>query len=119
MTIKKNVFQCYSKRNSNILCLRDTHFTEEIENSIRKEWGCEVVFNSYASNPRGIAVHFSCNFGYNKNECVNDDNGNSLALVNKIENKRLTQACINGPNKDSPIFYRTLSDIITRINYCR
>lgn len=113
---RKDVFQYYRKQNYNILCLIDTHFTEEIENNIRNEWGFEVVFNSYASNSRGIAILFSCNFEYNIYECVKDDNGNLLALDIKIENKRLTLACIYGPNEDSPTFFQTLSDIITRIN---
>lgn len=76
----------------------------------------EVVFNSYASNSRGIAILFSCTFEYNIFECVKDNNGNLLALDIKIENKRLTLACIYGRNEDSPTFYQTLSDIITRIN---
>lgn len=113
---RKDVFEYYRKQNCNILCLIDTHFTEEIENNIRNEWGFEVVFNSYASNSRGIAILFSCNFEYNIYECVKDDNGNLLALDIKIENKRLTLACIYGPNEDSPTFFQTLSDIITRIN---
>lgn len=47
---------------------------------------------------------------------MKDNNGNLLALDIKIENKRLTLACIYGRNEDSPTFYQTLSDIITRIN---
>ena len=53
---RKDVLHFYRQQKCNILCLQDTHFTQDMESDIRNEWGYDVYFNSYSSNSRGIAI---------------------------------------------------------------
>lgn len=64
----------------------------------------KVVFYSYASNSKGIAILFSCNSEY---ECLDDNNGNMLALGIRIDDERLTLACIDDLMKIPTPFYQT------------
>lgn len=50
MIIKKeDVFQFYRQQKGNILCLQDTHFTEDMENDLINGWGYTVYSNSFSS----------------------------------------------------------------------
>lgn len=39
---RKDVLQYYRQSECNILCLQDTHFSTNMENDIRNEWGYDV-----------------------------------------------------------------------------
>ena len=61
---RKDVFAYLHSKKYNIYCLQDTHFTSEIENRIRCEWGFECHFSSYRSNSRGVAILLNNNFEF-------------------------------------------------------
>lgn len=61
---RRDVFNYLRDKNSSIVCLQDTHFTKEMENRVRAEWGYEVVFNSFSSQSRGVAILFNNNFQF-------------------------------------------------------
>lgn len=114
---RKDIFQYYRQQHCSILCLIDTHFTMEMEQEIRNEWGYEARFNSFTSNSRGVAILFNNNFEYQIHEQpISDNTGNLLALSISLENKKISLICIYGPNDDSPDFYQKLGDTITKLN---
>ena len=53
---RQDVLNYYKTKGFSILCLQDTHFTQDMESDIRNEWGYDVYFNSYSSNSRGVAI---------------------------------------------------------------
>ena len=60
----RDVFDYLKSKNCNIYCLQDTHFTKNDETAIKNQWGEECIFNSFASNQRGVAILLSNYFGY-------------------------------------------------------
>ena len=92
-------------KNSNIICLQDTHFVPEKENLIRSQWGFDCIFNSFTSNSRGVCVLFHNNFQYKVNNIKSDLNGNFLILDISIDDRRFTLVNLYGPNNDSPAFF--------------
>ena len=112
---RKDVLHYYKQSQCNILCLQDTHFTSDMENDIRNEWGYEVYFNSFSSKSRGVAIFLNNNFEVKVHKKMSDETGNLLALDLTIENKRMSLITIYGPNNDTPIFYEGLSDIIREL----
>ena len=72
---RKDVFQYY-RQQCNILCVVDTHFTVEMENEIRNEWGFDAYFSSYSSKSRGVAILINNNFDIKVHEKIPDPNGN-------------------------------------------
>ena len=59
-----DVFEYYRTKNYNIICLQDTHFTEEEEKSISSQWGYDCFFNSFTSNARGVPILINSNFEF-------------------------------------------------------
>ena len=60
-----DVLDYLKNHNCDIYCLQDTHTTSDLENSMRSAWNGEIVFNSYKSNARGVAIMFNKNLEAN------------------------------------------------------
>ena len=112
---RKDVLQYYRQLQCNLLCLQDTHFTIDMEENIRNEWGYEVFFNSFTSQSRGIAIFMNNNFEYKVHNTVMDTSGNYLALDINFSDIRTTLIVIYGPNEDDPSFYRNISEVISNL----
>lgn len=97
---RRDVFQYFRHQNCSILCLIDTHFTLDMEQTVRVEWGYETYYSSFALNSRGIAIIFNNNFEFKVHEQLSDNNGNYLVLDISIEGKKITLLTIYGPNED-------------------
>ena len=110
-----DVFNFLRKKKYSIICLTDTHFTNDQHKLIVAEWGYEVIFNSFNSNSCGIAVLLNNSFEYKIFHTYKDCNGNSLLLDMQIDEHRLTLAVIYGPNKDDPSFLETLQRNLVRM----
>ena len=61
---RRDVFDYLKAKNCHIYCLQDTHFSEKEEISIKNLWGGDCIFNSFATNKRGVAIFFTKNFEY-------------------------------------------------------
>lgn len=112
---RKDVFQYYRQLNCNILCLQDTHFTQDMEDNIRNEWGYSAVFNSFTSQSRGVAILFNNNFDYKIHKTVVDNSGNFIALDIEVEDQKICFITAYGPNEDTPKFYEHLSKVATEL----
>lgn len=113
---RRDVFQYFRHQNCSTLCLIDTYFTLDMEQTVRVEWGYETYYSSFALNSRGIAIMFTNNFEFKVHEQLSDNYGNYLVLDISIEGKRITLLTIYGPNEDCPKFYENISDIISNLS---
>lgn len=109
---RKDVFNMLRSKKCNIYCLQDTHFTNEIETSIRSMWGFECFFSSFSSNSRGVAILFNNNFEFKVLKEKKDINGNYLILDVIVEKERFTLVSLYGPNTDSPRFFEQVMALI-------
>ena len=54
---KRRQVLCFLERKKpDLLVVVDTRFSKEIENSVKAEWGGQVLFSSYSSQSRGVAI---------------------------------------------------------------
>ena len=84
------------------------------QTAIRNQWERECIFNSFASNQRGVALLLSNNFEYKiLNTKTKDDCGNLLGVDIEIEGKKNN---IYGPNNDTPLFYNKVGETIEYVN---
>ena len=109
---RRDVFHYLRNKKYSIICLQDTHFTEEQEQRIEIEWGYKCFFSSFTSNSRGVAILFNNTFQYKHHGTIRDVNGNLLIIDVTVENERLTLASLYGPNRDEPDFY---SDLLSKL----
>lgn len=109
---RQDVLNFYKEKGYSILCLQDTHFTEDIEPFVETQWGYTCFFNSFKSNTRGVAIMFNNNFEFKVNQTRTDNDGNLLALDMVIEENKVTLINIYGPNSDTPNFYDMVRDVL-------
>ena len=107
---RRDVFNYLRKMDCSIFCLQDTHFENAQKAYIRAQWGYECLTNSFNSSSRGVAILFKSNFEYKLGRTKCDDNGNLLVIEIETSFYRITIVNIYGPNKDTPDFYKMVSE---------
>ena len=110
---KTDVINFLKSKNYSICMLQDTHFVESEENNIRALWGYDCYINCFNSQSRGVAILINNNFDCKVNDIKKDANGNLLILNCKIEGKNVTLVNIYGPNRDNPVFYQQVGDMMS------
>ena len=98
---RTDVFNYLQKKQCNIYCLQDTHFTCENEKSIRASWDYECT-----------AILFNNNFEFNILKEKRDINGNYLVLDINVDKINFTLVSIYGPNDDNPQYYENIMSIV-------
>ena len=111
---RRDVFKYLREKNYSIIFLQDTHFSKQMENIVSSEWGYKIIFSSFKTNSRGVAVLFRNNFEFTLHNHCHDQNGNFIVLDLTVSNQRLTLVNLYGPNKDTPDFYNKLKNIVVR-----
>ena len=108
---------CYFKeRNASILCLQDTHLTENDVKSLKNIWGTDVYVSGDKTNSRGVAIFINNNFEYEILAQNKDKNGNYLNLVIKLSSMTINLVSLYGPNNDSPSFFREIKELLNKEN---
>ena len=103
---KRRQVLCFlRKKDPDLLVILDTRFSKDIENSVKAEWGGQVLFSSFSSQARGVAIFVKKNLPIKILDKFNDQNGNILGLLIEYEGKRILLEGLYGPNGDSPLFY--------------
>ena len=105
---RKAVFDFYRDR-CDVLCIQETHSTEEDEIFWRNEWGGEVYYSHGTSAARGVAVlikksKFPCIFKTTNN--VND--GRFIIGTLEYAGIKITLCTVYGPNRDAPGFFEEI-----------
>ena len=102
---RRQVLYFLNKKNPDLLIIVDTRFSTEIENTVKTEWGGQVLFSSFSSQSRGVSIFVKKNLPIKILDKFNDQNGNILAVLLNYEDKRILLEGIYGPNGDAPAFY--------------
>ena len=109
----KDVINYLQSLNADIICLQDTHWTKLQLRKIKTIWNHECLLNGINTNSRGVSILFSNKFEYKIENTIEDVKGNLIAINITIANDlKLLLVNIYGPNKDDPVFYQELENII-------
>ena len=90
---RRQIFEQYRQR-CDILCLQETHSTEECEDIWHNEWGGEIIFSHGTSSARGTAILTKKNSASKiKIKLVHkSDDGRSITVIVTIND---TDICVN------------------------
>ena len=113
-TKRRDVFHFLREKNFSLYLLQDTHFTSGIEERIKREWGYDAYFSSFASNSRGVAILINNNIQYKLLDFTKDLGGNYIILRIEAFDTKFVIVNIYGPNDDQPDFYINLEQNIIR-----
>ena len=59
-----DVFDFLKSKKPSIVLLQETHWTNDLENVIRGEWGFDIIVNGIATNKNVVAILFCNNFEF-------------------------------------------------------
>ena len=111
---RTDVLSYFKEQKANILCLQDTHLTENDKTIVGDLWGGDTFISEGKTNARGVAILLSNNFEYEVLEQNKDKNGNYLNLVLKINSLIINLITLYGPNNDSPSFFREIKTLLDK-----
>ena len=97
---KRNaIFQWCKKQKIDIVCLQETHCSNDVIDLWSKEWGSKCIWNNGTSSSRGVAMLFSKNFNLKYEEVYKDVNGRILICsVTFSESYKFSLANVYLPN---------------------
>ena len=104
MAKRRRIFNYYRPK-CDILCLQETHSTEEIEKQWISEWGGNIIFSHGESNARGVAILTKKGFKGKLSEAEQDGHGRILCCTLQVESRIMCLMNIYAPNTDSPNFF--------------
>ena len=78
---RRQVLNALKKKELDIIFLVDTRFAKSIENKVKAEWGGTVLFSSFTSQARGVAIFFRKNIPVDILDKKSDNDGNILSLL--------------------------------------
>ena len=86
---RSKVLHFLRKKNPDLLIVVDTRIASNIQNTVKEEWGGQVLFSSFDSQSRGVALFIKKNLPIKILVKFNDSEGNLLCVLIEFENKRL------------------------------
>ena len=111
---RRSVFNYYRSR-ADILCLQETHCSQDIESCWGSEWGGIYIFANGESNARGVAILIKKNTPIMVENIKKCSSGRlvscDLINVNNVQNK-ISIINIYAPNNDDPLFFEQLEKVI-------
>ena len=105
-----DVLNYFKNMEADIICLQDTHLTEQDVSEVKMMWDCDFLLHGIHSNARGVAIFFSNKFEYKILNKYTYEEGNVLIIDIEIRDMKLKIVNIYGPNNDDPTFYSTLTE---------
>ena len=109
---RRSVFLWAKEKNIDILCLQETHITEEIVNSVNKDWNGEILHSiTNSSFSRGVAILFSKKLNFEIVNTHRDSFGRKLLININLDNENITNVNAYAPNND-----KARKDFLKRLN---
>ena len=86
---RRQVLHFLKKKSPDLLFIVYTRIAKNIENIVKEEWNGEVVFSSFDSQSRGVALFIRKDLPIKILDKFTDDQGNILSVLVEFENKIL------------------------------
>ena len=113
---RQTVFNLIKQRKYDIF-LKGTHWTDDLNSEISREWGGNIVFNNFEPNARGTAILFHPNFDYRNHNTTCDSQGRTIQVVIEHADHRFNLINTYAPrtNIDCKYYFATLSNFLSAV----
>ena len=112
---RREVFHLFNNKPHQIFMLQETHSTNEVVKIWKSEWGHNIIYSHGDSRSRGVAILIKNDLSHEVHSIKSDNKGRYIILDFSINQVRLTQATIYGPNSDDQDFFNEFIDSIESI----
>ena len=114
-TKRRAIFNYYRQR-CDILCLQETHSTEENSKYWLNEWGGKIIFSHGQSDSRGVAILINPRLSCEISKTFVDQAGRIVLIEIKVDSFVFSIGSLYAPNQDSPRFFLELLGLIQQVN---
>ena len=111
---RSDVLSYLKDTGAGIICLQDTHLTEQDLQATKMIWNNECYLHGQRTNARGVGILINNNFEQEVIECNKDTDGNYLQLIMKIQTFKINLITIYAPNIDRPEFFNQIRDLMNK-----
>ena len=103
----------YLLKDTNILCLQDTHLIKADTRSLMQVFPeYEILIEGVKTNSRGVCIFLKKNFEYKIKNTIGDNAGNIILIDLQLGEISLRLINVYAPNTDNPIFFKRLAKYI-------
>ena len=116
-TKRIDIFDRIKDRNTDIILLQETHWTENDYTDLKEDWNIEFFLSGSSNTARGTAILLNKTFEYVLHDKILDNNGRyalidiEITLIGK-----LTIGSIYAPNDQIEIFIEEIFEKINQLN---
>ena len=112
---RQAVFNLIKQRKYDIIFLQETHWTDDINLEILREWGGSIIFNNFEHNARGTTILFHLNFDYQKHNTTCNSQGRSIQVVIEHADQKfnLINTYASRTNIERKCYFATISNFLS------
>ena len=98
---RQSVFHLIKKQKYDITFLQETHWTDELQTDILREWKGQILFNNFNATARGTAILFHPNFSFQSHHDSCDSQGRSQQILIECGDRKFNLVNIYAPGTDT------------------
>ena len=108
---RSKIFAWIRAQKTDIACLQETFWTEDLENQVTKEWNGRIFFCNGSNHARGVSILLRKNLPVDVVNVHSKGDGRAVALRLDYQNSSYLIVNIYAPTKlrDKRLFYKSLS----------
>ena len=104
-TLKRRAIFNFYRNKGNIICLQETHSTEDDMRKWEMEWGGEILFNHGTTKSKGVCILLQKGMKKHVKATNMDNEGRRISIQFEVNNVILSICNIYTPNDDNPHFF--------------
>ena len=116
---RSKIFAWIRAQKTDIACLQETFWTEDLENQVTTEWNGRIFFCNGSNHARGVSIllPYVRIYLYNVVNVHSKGDGRAVALRLDYQNSSYLIVNIYAPTKlrDKRLFYKSLSPWLNKI----
>ncbi|EDO26431.1 predicted protein, partial [Nematostella vectensis] len=116
---RATTFSSLRRNRYDIILLQETHWTDEIQDDILREWNGDIYFSNGTNSARGVAILLNPRLDYNLTQTKHDTTGRVINITIELEDQTLCITNIYAPRTDTERkqFYLNLDPYLATKNY--
>ena len=91
-------FNVLKRQRPDYVLLQETHWTDEVKNEIRNDWGHDILFSNGTASARGTAMLFNPRLDYNIHNTMTDNNERTICALIGIDEQYFNIVNLYAPN---------------------
>ncbi|EDO27510.1 predicted protein, partial [Nematostella vectensis] len=86
---RATAFSLLRRNRYDIILLQETHWTDEIQDDILREWNGDIYFSNGTNSARGVAILLNPRLDYNLTQTKRDTTGRVINITIELEDQTL------------------------------